>query len=64
MFVYLYNQLTKFKSSKGSVDSDPGLSQSRFYVYDLFELDVTFQVICLMSELESSDILIQLMSDL
>ena len=48
----------------GIVDSDPGLSQSRFYMYDLFELDVTFQVICLMSELESSDILIQLTSEL
>ena len=64
MFVYLYNQLMKFKSSKGSVDSDSGLSQSRLYVCDLFELDVTLQVIYLMSELEGSDILIQLISEL
>ena len=45
MFMYLYNELMKFKSSKGSVDSDPGLSQSCLYVCDLFELDVTLQVI-------------------
>ena len=47
-----------------SVDSDPGLSQSRLYVCDLFEVDVILQVIYLMSELESSDILIQLISEL
>ena len=50
--------------SEGSVDSNSGLSQSCLYVCDLFELDVTLQVIYVMSELERSDILIQLISEL
>ena len=36
MFVYLYNELIKFKSSKGSVDSVPGLSQSRLCVWPVW----------------------------
>ena len=39
-------------------------SVSPIYMCDLFELDVIYWVIYLMSELASSDILIQLMSEL